>query len=394
MVKKKGTFKKGVSILGSTGSIGRQTLEVVSAFMAKFHVVGLAAKTNLALLEEQTKKFKPQYVSVETEEAAEKLIRKLGKTTTTVYFGEEGLKKTALNEETDIVVSAIPGTAGLVATLKAVKAGKTICLASKEVLVAAGGLVMEEARTRGVKILPIDSEHSAIAQIIRGEETKKIKKIILTASGGPLLNAPKAELAKVSPEEALSHPTWTMGQKISIDSATLMNKGFEVIEAHHLFGIDYSQIEVIIHPQSIIHSMVEFVDGSVMAQMGAPDMRLPIQYALFSSDRVTNIWPRLDFSKLGSLTFLKADRTRFPCLDLAYQAGRHGGTYPAVLGAADEAAVELFLKGKISYTDIPALIKKTMEKHASVRSPKLEDIIEADRWAREEILSHNAFGAS
>ena len=387
MVKKKGTLKRGLSILGSTGSIGSQTLDVASAFKPKFHIVGLATKSNLELLEEQTKKFSPKIVSVENEEMAEKFIRKLGKTTTTVYFGNEGLKKIARDIETDTIVVAIPGIAGLIPTLEAIKLGKTIALASKEVLVAAGKVVMEEAKAKNVKIVPIDSEHSAISQILRGENIKKVKRVILTASGGPLLESPLKDLSKISPEEALAHPTWNMGQKISIDSATLMNKGFEIIEAHHLFGFDYSQIEVLIHPQSIIHSMIEFVDGSIMAQMSAPDMRLPIQYALFSNDRPPNIWSSLDFSKLEALTFLKVDQSRFPCLELAYQAGRLGGTYPAVLNAADEVTVDLFLKGKISFTDIPIIIGKVLEKHKITEMPALEDIIEADKWARKETLN-------
>jgi len=385
LVTRKGTLKKGISILGSTGSIGTQTLEVASSFSSKFKVVGLATKTNLELLEEQIKKFSPKIVSVETEEMAEKLIRRLGRTTTTVYFGKEGLKKVAIDEETDILVVAIPGIGGLEPTLEAIKLGKKIALASKEVLVTAGRIVMEEAKAKKAKIVPIDSEHSAISQIIKGEDQKKIKKVILTASGGPLLESPVEELHKVTAGEALAHPTWNMGQKISIDSATLMNKGFEIIEAHHLFGFDYSQIEVIIHPQSIIHSMIEFVDGSIVAEMAAPDMRLPIQYALFSKERIPSNWSKINFSELKAITFSKVDTSRFPCLELAIEAGRQGGTYPAVLNAADEVAVDLFLKGKIRFTEIPGLIEKALEKHSVIELPTLEDIIKADKSTREEM---------
>jgi len=388
LVRKKGTFKRGISILGSTGSIGTQTLEVIGAFQPKFHVVGLATKMNLELLEEQVKKFSPKIVSVENEEMAEKFIRKLGKTTTTVYFGNEGLKKIAVNPETDMLVVAIPGIAGLMPTMEAIKLGKKVALASKEILVTAGKIIIEEAKAKKTKIIPLDSEHSAISQILRGENIKKVKRVILTASGGPFLKSPIEDLSKVTPSEALAHPTWNMGEKISIDSATLMNKGFEVIEAHHLFGFDYSQIEVLIHPQSIIHSMIEFVDGSILTQMSAPDMRLPIQYALFLNDRIPNTWSRIDFSRFEALTFSKVDRSRFPCLELAYEAGRLGGTYPAVLNAADEVAVDLFLKGKIPFTDIPILIRKVLEKHEMIEMPTLEDIMEADKWGRKETLSN------
>ncbi len=387
---RKGTLKRGISVLGSTGSIGTQALEVASAFKPKFSIIGLATKINLELLEEQVKKFSPKLVSVENEEMAEKLIRKLGKTTTAVYFGKDGLKKVAVDEDVDILVVAIPGIAGLLPTIEAIRSGKKIALASKEILVTAGKIIMEEAKSKKAKIFPVDSEHSAISQILKGEDIKKIKRVILTASGGPLLESPLEDLKKVSPTEALAHPTWNMGQKISIDSATLMNKGFEVIEALHLFGLDYSKIEVLIHPQSIIHSMIEFIDGSILAQMSSPDMRLPIQYALFSNDRALNSWSRLDFSKLEALTFSKVDTSRFPCLELAFEAGKLGGTYPAVLNAADEVAVDLFLKGKITFTDIPDLISKTLEKHKMTEMPSLEDIFEADSWTREELLSNQS----
>jgi len=343
-------MKKNLAILGSTGSIGRQTLEVVEASNGYFNIIGLASKGDDALFERQKSKYKPK------------------------VFSSDGskLSEIATHPDVDMVVVAVPGAACLQATLDAIAVGKDIALASKEVLVAAGELV-------NAKIYPIDSEHSAIMQCLKNEDKKKVKKIILTASGGPFLNK---DLGGVTVAEALAHPKWKMGPKITIDSATLMNKGLEVIEAHFLFDMDYSKIEVIIHPQSIIHSMVEFVDGSVIAQLGVPDMRLPIQYALYQGDRISSEWPKLDISKVGQLSFQKVDTDKFPCLELAYVAGKTGGTMPAVLNAANEVAVDMFLKGKIRLTDIPKLVEKTMNKHKAIKNPSLKDILEADSWAR------------
>ncbi len=378
-------MKKGISILGSTGSIGRQTLEVINALHSRFKIIGLSAKDNVALLEEQIKKTSPKLVSVDNENSAKKLISRLGKTTTTIYSGGKGLEKISVEKENDILVVAIPGIGGLGPTLSAIELGKTVALASKEVLVSAGEIVMALAKKKKAKILPIDSEHSAITQCLRGEDEKKIKRLILTASGGPFLERSAKELEKVTPDEALGHPTWKMGKKITIDSATLMNKGFEVIEAHHLFGVDYSRIDVIIHPQSIVHSLVEFEDGSIIAQMGGPDMRIPIQYALLDLERHENGWAKLELSDIGILSFKKVDKDKFPCLELAYTAGRAGGSLPAVMQAADEAAVELFLEEKIKFTEISKIIKDVMQRHEVVNDPSIEDIMNADRWAKDEV---------
>jgi len=378
-------MKKGISILGSTGSIGKQALEVVSIFPSSLAVVALAAKDEVDLIVEQVKKFSPKIVSVENEEVKQKVEQKLGATKVQLFAGQEGLIKVATAAEAKMVVVAIPGALPLTAVLEAVKQKKDIALATKEVLVAAGEIFMGEVKAAGVKVFPIDSEHSAIAQCLRGEDRKTIKRIILTASGGPFLKTPVEKLSQMTAKEALKHPTWKMGPKITIDSATLMNKGFEVLEAHYLFGLDYSQIEVLIHPESIIHSMVEFVDGSIKAQLGAPDMRIPIQYALLEEQRQANHWSRLDFGKVSQLTFTKPDKQKFPCLDYAYEAGRKGGTLPAVLNAANEETVNQFLKGKINFNHIAVKIKEIMDKHQNKENPSIEDILSADKWARENI---------
>jgi len=381
-MKKTAQIRQGISILGSTGSIGRQALEVVSAFPSSFNVVGIAAKDEVELIIEQIKKFNPLVVSVESESIKIKIEALFPETKTKILVGEEGLLAVATAKEAQLLLVAVPGALTLVPVIEAIRAGKNIALATKEVLVAAGDIFMEEVKSAGVKVYPIDSEHSAIAQCLMGEKADKIKKIILTASGGPFLKTPIEKLSKMTAKEALAHPTWKMGPKITIDSATLMNKGFEVIEAHQLFGLDYSQIEVVIHPQSIIHSLVEFVDGSIKAQLGAPDMRIPIQYALFQMERATNLWDRIDLAKIGTLNFLKPDKEKFPCLEFAYNAGKKGGTLPAVLNAANEEAVNLFLKGKISFLDIAAKIREVMDKHQLIEKPSLEQILEADSWAR------------
>lgn len=378
-------MKKGIAILGSTGSIGKQTLEVVSIFPSSLAVVALAAKDEVDQIVEQIKKFSPKIVAVENEEVKQKVEQKTGATKTQILIGSEGLTKVATMAEAKMVVVAIPGALALTAVIEAVKAKKDIALATKEVLVAAGEIFMREVKAAGVKIFPIDSEHSAIAQCLRGEDLKTVRKIILTASGGPFWNTPVEKFANLTAKEALKHPTWKMGPKITIDSATLMNKGFEVMEAHYLFGLDYSQIEVLIHPQSIIHSMVEFVDGSIKAQLGAPDMRIPIQYALLEQVRMQNMWGRLDFSKANQLTFLKPDREKFPCLEYAYEAGKKKGTLPAVLNAANEEAIKLFMQGKINFAQLPQKIKEVMEKHQNKENPSLEDVLAADAWARQNL---------
>jgi len=365
---------KRLAVLGSTGSIGRQTLEVVSAFPDRFEVVALACGENISLLKKQVAEFKPKLVCTELAAGAEEI---LGAT-------RLPLEEIASNPDVDLVVIATSGKAGLGATLAAIRAGKKVALANKEVLVMAGEIVVAEAQKYNVEIVPIDSEHSAIWQCLNGEEGRAVYKLILTASGGPFRQSTLAQLAAVTPKDALNHPTWRMGTKVTIDSATLMNKGMEVIEAHWLFDIPYSQIEVVVHPQSIIHSIVEFVDGSAKAQLSLPDMRLPIQYALTHPERWESPFREgIDFGSIVSFDFEPVDLDRFPCLKLAMEAGERGGTYPAVLSAADEVAVELFLAKKIGFPDIAAVVARTLDCHEVISYPSIEDIFAADTWARE-----------
>ena len=360
-------------ILGSTGSIGRQTLDVVRALPERFRIIGLAAGENTALLKEQMEEFKPQYYY----HSAKKGQTKLPKLR---YISMEDM---AALPGVDIVVVATPGGAGLKPTLAAVRAGKKVALSNKESLVSAGSIIMEEAAKYNASILPVDSEHSAIWQCLEGED-KKCAKVVLTASGGPFRGYTKKQLEGVTPEQALKHPSWTMGKKVTIDSATLFNKGMEVIEAHWLFDIPYEDISVLVHPQSIIHSMVEFADGSTKAQLGVPDMRLPIQYALTYNERINNPEiPRIDWAKISKLDFEQPDMEAFPCLRLAIDAGKEGGTATAVLCAADEIAVSLFLSHRIKFNHIAQLIAKTLDKHRIIKQPALEDIYAADSWARE-----------
>ncbi|MBU0672868.1 MAG: 1-deoxy-D-xylulose-5-phosphate reductoisomerase [Candidatus Margulisbacteria bacterium] len=379
-------MKKGIAILGSTGSIGKQTLEVVSVFPSSLTVVALAAKDEVDLIVEQIKKFSPKVVSVATEEVKQQVEAKLGGANVQIFVGQDGLMKVATEPTAKMVVVAIPGSLCLVPVIEAVKLKKDIALATKEVLVAAGEIFMKEVKSAGVKIFPIDSEHSAIAQCLQGEDAKTIKKIVLTASGGPFIKTPVEKFETLTAKEALNHPTWKMGPKITIDSATLMNKGFEVMEAHYLFDLDYSKIEVLIHPQSIIHSFVEFVDGSIKAQLGAPDMRIPIQYALLENKRAGNHWSRLSFAKLSQLTFMQPDKQKFPCLEYAYEAGKKKGTLPAVLNAANEEAIKLFLRGKINFAQLPLKIKAVMDKHENKENPTLDDILAADKFARVNLV--------
>ena len=360
-------------ILGSTGSIGRQTLDVVRALPERFRIIGLAAGENTALLKEQMEEFKPQYYYHSAKKGQTKLPNLR-------YISMEEM---AALPEVDTVVVATPGGAGLKPTLAAVRAGKKVALSNKESLVSAGSIIMEEAAKYKASILPVDSEHSAIWQCLEGED-KKCAKIVLTASGGPFRGYTKKQLEGVTPEQALKHPSWTMGKKVTIDSATLFNKGMEVIEAHWLFGIPYEDIRVLVHPQSIIHSMVEFRDGSTKAQLGVPDMRLPIQYALTYGQRVNNPEiPGIDWTKIDKLDFEQPDMEAFPCLKLAIDAGKEGGTATAVLCAADEIAVSLFLSHRIKFNHIAQLIAKTLDKHRIIKQPALEDIYAADSWARE-----------
>lgn len=376
-------MKKRIAILGSTGSIGRQTLEVIDRFPDKFEVSALAAGANVDELVRQALKYKPKIVSIGRPEDV-KRIKPLVPKGTAVSFGIEGMIEAVVSEEVDVVVTSVTGTLGLLPTVEAIKAGKDIALANKETLVAAGELVMSLIREKGVDILPVDSEHSAIFQSLNGEKRSNVNKLILTASGGPFRNNSPEELINITPEDALRHPNWSMGKKITIDSATLMNKGLEVIEARWLFGIGFQNIDVVIHPQSIIHSMVEFMDGSVIGQMGLPDMRLPIQYALSYPDRWENGFPKLDFLQFGTLTFESPRTDAFPALALAYEAGNLGGTMPAVMNAANEIAVEMFLSGHIGFNKIVELIEKVMGNHTLIINPDLTGILESDRWAREE----------
>lgn len=376
-----------VVIIGSTGSVGTQTLEVIDLFPDKFEIVGLAAGSQVKSLSEQVRKYKPKVVCIGNEALYNEFREEISDMRCKVVCGIEGLVEAATFEEADIVVTSITGTLGLIPTVEAIKAGKHIALANKETLVAAGDIVMTLASLHGVKILPVDSEHSAIFQCLNGEDIRAVNKLILTASGGPFRGMGRKDLEEITPERALRHPNWTMGPKITIDSATLMNKGLEVIEAKWLFGLELSKIDVVIHPQSIIHSMVEFIDGSIMAQIGLPDMKLPIQYALNYPERLVNNFPRLDFNKIQNLTFHEPDLETFDCLAIAFEAGKTGGSMPAVMNAANEEAVGLFLRNKIKFLDIPKIIMKTMNKHTLIKHPKLEDILACDKWARDAVKS-------
>jgi 1-deoxy-D-xylulose-5-phosphate reductoisomerase len=374
---------KRLAILGSTGSIGVTTLAVVEKFPERFRVVTLAAGKNLERLREQVIKIQPELVSLTSEESARELRTQLPHFRGEIMWGAEGLTAVATYPTVEMVVSALVGAAGLPPTLAAIQAGKDIALANKEALVVSGELMTREAKKRGVRLLPVDSEHNAIFQALHGHKIQSVKRIILTASGGPFLHRPLSELADATPQEALQHPTWKMGNKITIDSATLMNKGLEVIEARWLFDLPPEEVSVIVHPQSIIHSMVEYVDGSVIAQLGIPDMTIPIAYILAYPDRLSLAHlPSLDLAAAAQLTFFAPDLEKFPCLGLAYQALKKGGTSPVVLNAANEVAVESFLAGQIQFTDIAVLNQQVLEAHKVQPVESLERLLEADRWAR------------
>jgi len=364
---------KRLAILGSTGSIGRQTLEVVRAHPDRFSVVGLAGGANLDLLRQQASEFRPLLLASPKLDSA---------TAAALGCRLVSLEEMAAAPETDLVVVATAGKAGLLPTLAAIRAGKEVALANKESLVIAGEIVMAEARARGVTIRPIDSEHSAIWQCLWGEHPETVARLFLTASGGAFRDYSPEQLALVTPQEALRHPTWLMGPKVTVDSATLMNKGLEIMEAHWLFGLAYNQIEVILHRESIVHAIVEFIDGSCKAQLSPPDMRLPIQCALAYPERPPSPFPRLNPRQLGHLTFGPVDLQRYPCLALARQAGEAGGTYPAVLSAADEVAVDLFLAGQLPFLAISDLVAAVLDRHVSTPHPGLEEILAADAWAR------------
>ena len=378
---------KKLSLLGSTGSIGQQTLEVVSLYPDQFEVVALAAGSNLALMEEQVRRFSPRLVSLETKDAADRLAFRLKDhpIPLQVEWGSQGLLAVATHPESNLILSAVVGAAGLLPTLEAIGAGKDIALANKEAMVMAGELIMGEAARKGVQILPIDSEHSAIFQCLEGRRRQDLRRVILTASGGPFRNLPQEQFSEITPERALNHPSWSMGRKITIDSSTLMNKGLEVIEAKWLFDLSIDQIDVLVHPQCAIHSMAEFVDGSVLAQLAITDMQVPILYALSYPHRLPSQRGTLDFSKLSPLTFEELDEDRFPCFSYACEAARVGGSMPTVLNAANEKAVSLFLKRKIPYTAIPLLIRRALDSHTPRPVKDLEDILEADRKVRQQM---------
>lgn len=375
---------KHLSILGSTGSIGTQALDVAAAHPEEFVVEALAARRSGTKLEEQARRFRPKLVVLQDEEEAAQLKKRLADTAIRVEAGEEGVLACAALEDCDTVLNALVGIAGLRPTVAALEAGHTLALANKESLVCAGGLVMELARQKGRPILPVDSEHSAIFQALGGRPLEEVRRLVLTASGGPFFGRQREELACVTAQDALRHPNWSMGAKITIDSATMMNKGFEVIEALWLFGVAPEQVEVVVHRESILHSAVEFTDGCVMAQMSPPDMRLPIQYALTYPRRMEGHWPRLDLAKVGQLTFCPPDRENFPCLPLCEQAGKQGGDRGCVINAANEVAVELFLQGKIGYTEIYELARQAVEQIPYVQAPTLEQIFAIDAAVRQQ----------
>lgn len=372
---------KKIAILGSTGSIGTQTLEVVRAHPQLFQVVALAAGSNGELAIEQAHEFKPQLLSVKTKEIADQIRLHLPDGVT-LYYGQDGMLEVATCERADVLVTAVVGSVGLRPTLAAIEQGKTIALANKETLVTAGQIVMDIAKQYGVSIIPVDSEHSAIYQCLQGENKREVESIILTASGGSFRHKNRSELVNVTLDEALKHPNWSMGAKITIDSATMMNKGLEVIEAHWLFNTPYKQIDVLLHDESIIHSMVQFCDSAVMAQLGTPDMKVPIQYALSYPERLPMSGERLQLAQIGQLHFRPMDYDRYRCLALAFEAGRAGGTLPTVLNAANEIAVERFIKGDITFLGIESIIEETLNKHVCNAQPTLEQIEEADAWAR------------
>ena len=376
---------KKIAILGSTGSIGTQTLEIVRA-NKDLEVVALAAGTNVSLMEQQIREFHPALAVMWTEQAAEDLKVRVADMEVKILWGMDGLLAAAVLPQAEVLVTAIVGMIGIRPTIAAIEAGKTIALANKETLVCAGHIIMPLAKEKGVSILPVDSEHSAIFQSMNGEPKDRISKILLTASGGPFRGKTRDELLHIKPEHALKHPNWAMGRKITIDSSTLVNKGLEVIEAKWLFDVDFSRIQVVVHPQSIIHSMVEYADGGIMAQLGTPDMKLPIQYALFYPDRRPMAGKRLDFYELANITFEKPDMETFKGLKLAYEAGEMGGSMPTVFNAANEKAVSLFLDQKIEYLQIAELIEACMQNHKLIANPDVAQILAAEQEAYEYIL--------
>ncbi len=382
---------KAISLLGSTGSIGTQTLDIVAQHPDQFRIVGLAAGRNVALLAQQIRQFRPAIVALCDTDLLPDLKAAIADVDPqpTLLAGEAGVIEVARWSTADVVVTGIVGCAGLLPTIAAIEAGKDIALANKETLIAGAPVVLPLVQKHGVKLLPADSEHSAIFQCLQGVLEGGLRRILLTASGGSFRDLPTEQLAHVTVADALKHPNWSMGRKITIDSATLMNKGLEVIEAHYLFGVAYEQIAIVIHPQSIIHSLIELQDTSVLAQLGWADMRLPLLYALSYPERIATNWEPLDLVKAGTLTFREPDHQKYPCMQLAYAAGRAGGCMPAVLNAANEQAVALFLDEKIQFLDIPCLIERVCDRYQALNrpDPSLDEIIDADRWARQAILT-------
>jgi len=374
---------KNISILGSTGSIGVSTIDLVLRHPDKFRIVGLAAGSNLEVLSAQIRLLKPEIVSVQSASKVDELRSLLKDVKIEIVSGVEGACQVASFSKVDLVISAIVGAAGLLPTLRAIENGKTIALANKESMVIAGELMRQKANEHGVTILPVDSEHSALFQCLQGNRIEDVRRLILTASGGPFLHRPKEDFVNITRAEALRHPNWSMGQKITIDSATMMNKGLEVMEARWLFDLAIEKVDVCIHPQSIIHSMVEFKDGSVLSQMGVPDMKVPIAYALSFPERIETGVASLNLCEKKELTFFEPDFEKFRCLKIAYEVAKKGGTYPAVLNAANEIVVDSFLKNRLKFLEIPKIIEAVLEKHQSRAVNSLEDILEADRWARD-----------
>jgi len=376
--------RKNVAILGSTGSVGTQTLDVVRSLPRRFRVVGLAAGSRWEALAEQVREFRPEAVAVREQASARLLAQAVDGCGTQVLWGADGLRRLASWQGADVVVSAVSGAAGLPAAVAALEAGKALALANKEAMVMGGPQLVRLAGETGGTILPVDSEHSALFQLLRGVQPQEVHRVVLTASGGPFHGMSREELARVTPRDALRHPTWQMGEKITVDSATLMNKALEIIEARWLFGLPADRIGVLIHPQSVVHCLVELVDGSVLAHMGAPDMRLPIQYALNYPERAPGPAQRLDLGRLGALEFFEPDFDAFPALDLGYRAARKGGTSGAVLSAANEVGVSAFLEGRIGLPDIVETVREVLDRHTVEPEAGLEAVMAADRWAREE----------
>jgi 1-deoxy-D-xylulose-5-phosphate reductoisomerase len=376
--------KKKLVILGSTGSIGRNTLKIVEAHPGRFKVIALAAGANIRLLSSQIKRHSPVAVAVGNESVAEKLEARLVGTSPAIAHGIYGISALAALPGADLVVQGMVGRIALEPTYSAIIHGNDIAMANKEAIVMAGSIIMKRARKKGVEIIPVDSEHSAVFQLLQGHNKDEVRRIILSASGGPFLRLDRKRLSRVTPEQAMKHPTWKMGKKISVDSATLMNKALEVIEAHHLFGIPPERIDIVVHPQSAVHALVEFNDGSIIAHLGVPDMRIPIGYALAYPDRLDRAPGRLELKQVKALTFEPADRSRFPAIDLGYQALKAGGTMPSVLNAANEVAVEAFLNRELAFDKIIKVVKKTMQKHGPKKVSTIDDALEADVWAREK----------